>query len=197
MGLYRYLALGVLLSAALAAVAATADVEPWGMKPVVVEPSDSNSPLVKALSCVAEYDIYRAPVIVQAAWSRKKELSIVFFAEQDTSTKRSKPEAPLWDIQVLFGQNALARNPRVVARGISRLADGKQIRERTRLGKAVAVAVSSWDAEHVVDLPLIIEARMDERGYNGLIWRLPQVPGGFVVFEVSKDLEQYTIAPGR
>lgn len=180
----------------MAVVAATADVEHRGMKPVVVVPRDSNSQLVMALSRVAEYDIYRAPVIVQAVWSRKKELSIVFFAEQDMSAKRPKPEAPLWEIQVLFGQNALARNPRVVARGISRLAEGKQTRERIRLGKAVAVAVSSWDAERVVDLPLVIEARMDERGYNGVIWRLPQVPGGFVDFEVSKDLEQYTIAPG-
>ncbi len=197
MRLHRCLALGVLLSVAVAAVAATAESGPWGMKPVVVGPSDSCSPLVTAFSRVADYDIYRAPVIVQEAWSRKKELSIVFFAEEDTSTKRSKPDAPRWEIQVLFGQNALARNPRVVARSISRLTEGKRTKGRIRLGKAVAVAVSSWDAEHEVDLPFIIRAIVEERGYGGIISRLPEMPGGHVSFEVSKDLKQYAITPGE
>jgi len=189
----RQLALGILFSLALAA----AVLGHSGMKRVVVGPSDSNSPLVRALSRVTDYDVYRNPVIVQAAWSRKKELSIIFFAEENASAKRQIPERAPWQIEVLFGQNALARNPRLVARGISRLAVRGQAGERIRLGKAVAVAVSSWDAERVVDPPLLIDARTNRQGYGGTIWRLPQVPGGVVGFEVSKDLKHYRITPGE
>jgi hypothetical protein len=77
------------------------------------------------------------------------------------------------------------------------MATGRSSAERVRLGEAVAIAVSNWDAERTVDLPLIIQAHADEQGYSGVIWRLPQVPGGFVTFEVSRDLKRYRITPGR
>jgi len=188
---------GAVLVLALAAVAAAFAPGQRDMGQVVAPPRDSNSPVVKAVSLVADYDIYRGPVIVQAAWSRKKELSIVFFAEESVSTVERHPRQPPWEIQVLFGENGLAPSPRGVARNIRKLADDGHGRERARVGKAVAIVVSSLDAEHPVDLPLIIDARADEQGYTGTIWSLPTTPGGFVGFGVSRDLRRYRVMPGR
>ena len=194
----RCLAFGVVSLVALGALAVASESSPWNyeMKPVVVRPSDSGSEVVKALSLVADYDIYRDPVIVQAAWSRQTELTIVFFAQDDPRARRKGPRRPPWEIRVLFGENGLARHPRVVARGIARLGKGKSDVARARLGRAVAVAVANWDEERRVDLPQVIQADSDTSGYGGLISRLPLVPGGYVVFDVSTDMSKYRITPG-
>jgi hypothetical protein len=157
----------------------------------------TNDPAVIALSKVADYDIFRNPVMVQCRYSRREELTVLIWAAEEGgyAGKRSASSPTKWEIRVLFPDAHNTDKAKVIATGAPKRDPGKG---GPNWGRVVAVAAAQLevDPDGRFSVPVVIYPCRVQDQYSVEFTHLPRVVDGFVDVVLSKDLKSYSIHPG-